>query len=178
MNRLLFIPIISLWTNIYSQNLPSDFKLLEPIVKENHVDSVIFDYKEFDSGTFNQYQKPFLLFYSFLGCRGCVQVMKMTLNPNYASWQKELGLDIYCILRYMPDNQYATTKKYYETPYPIFLDLSDYYFNNTSKYVEEDKWKDARPRLLLVTKTGQVKFIPLEYYIPADRLKTYLIENL
>lgn len=178
MNKYLILVLLFGPFRIYSQNLPVNFELLIPKQVNKEVDTLVFEYKKVNSSIFNEYKRPYILFYSFLGCKGCRQVMDVALNPNYKTWKDELGLDIHCILRYMPYNQYATVKKYYNTPYPIYLDLSDRYFDGTKKYVSDEKWQDARPRLLLINSKGEVKFIPFESVLPVENLTKYIKENI
>jgi cytochrome c551/c552 len=161
----------------FSQELPKGYELLIPSLNSNSKDSLIFDYSRTSSDIFNDMKKPYILFFSFLECTGCHQVKNMVLNPNYEMLKKKFNLEIHCIVRLVDKNKIPIVKEYYNNPYPVYLDKNDLFFKATSYFVAEEKYKIARPRLLLVI-NGKVKRIPSENVFPISNLINYLDGNI
>lgn len=163
--------------NSYSQNFPKGYELLTATSNTEVGGALIYNYAKTSSEIFNDVKQPYILFFSFLECTGCEQFKNLILKPNYGILKEKFGLEIYCIVRLVDNNKNAIVKEYCNSSYPVYFDNNDLFFNATSDFVDDEKYKIARPRILLIS-SGKVTHIPLDNVFPISNFINYLNENI
>lgn len=159
------------------QDFPLDCKLLVKKESKQIINSQEISFDTIHSSIFSNIDKPIILFYTFSGCTGCRIVKNDVIIPFGDSLKTEFNIDIVTIARITPKEKAKILDEYSNYNGLVYYDMDDTFFNECSIYVDDTKYKRARPRLLLLENQDKIQFIPFDYIFNFEALTGYLNEK-